>query len=228
MVAMELPESRAHEPVLAPDKPETRADSLQGWISLGEPVAIRITPENVDEDKQLRAFVEAEAATYIYHMVGLTCTFRPRDGEPFVNARLMVQLARTGHDQPSQPIAWSMDPLRLTRPVEYKRKVEVGAKLELLHATIGPTMSSEQSFAADDTFIDGLNLRQSTPIWEFRRTKSVEIRGSHLLAMVVRSPRDSVTHGDVTLSANVSRRQLGVISYQAAFPDSPGLTFSLT
>ena len=237
MIVFEAPEIPEHDLILEPENRITRGsgtesvDPLEGWVSIGEPVPVPLTIDSVSEDKDLVNFLKSENAEHFkFHRVHLSCTFRPHN-DPFVNAWLKVQLARSDDIQTPQPIAWSMKPRRLEKFVEISRTVKIGASLKILPEVaelgIGSGSERKQTWQHNEVFLEALNELQSDPIWEFTKTDKEPIRKSHRFDLVVRSPKDAVTGGMVSLSATVERKRLGIIPYKAAFPDNPQLTFQL-
>lgn len=235
MVSFDLPEPTWHELALEPETvttkgaPSAPAERLEGWISLGQPVSVPVTLESVADDAELRQFLTAHRAEFKFYLVHLACTFRPAAGEKFANAWLEVKLAREDSTPEPLPIAWSMEPHRLEKAVEFSRTVKLGASLKLAGLVTGPEASVEEQKKWTDAeiFLEALNELQSDPVWEFTMTKSTEIRGLHRLAMVVRVPREAPAQGHVSLSASVQRKRLGLIPYRGTFPDAPYLTFRL-
>jgi len=60
----------------------TAGGALDGRISLGGPIAVRLTPDYVAGDADLRLYVEQEAAHSIYHLVHLSLSFEAERNTP--------------------------------------------------------------------------------------------------------------------------------------------------
>jgi len=237
MVTIEVQETTFHDLTLEAEPRVTRGKGslpehlLNGWVSLGEPVAVSITSGDLfKDDDALRQLVEAQSAKYRYHLIYLACTFRAREGEPFVNAYLEVRLAHLNGDQEKQPIAISMRPFRLENPVEISRTVNLGASVPLVPQVINAETGIELTETAtqQDIFLEALNEGQSNPVWGFYRTARAEIRGMHRLFLITRTPTEVAGTGTVKLSATVQRKHFGIIPYIDPYPNSPQQSFHLT
>ena len=238
MLTLELPPIETwHEPVLQPDRSRvTKAlafdapSPLSGWISLGEPIVLPITVDQVHkDDKELRQFLELNGDRFKFYLVHMACTFQPSAGERFRKAWLTVQLVREDGSAASPPIAWSMQPSRIAQSVSVSRTVELGASLKLAEMVEGPKaeVKQEKEWTESQVFLEALNELQPNPVWEFTRTKMAEIRGGHRLVLVVKCPRETAALGLLGLSATVERKRLLVISYQAELPGAPRLVFRM-
>jgi hypothetical protein len=197
----------------------TRPPAPRGGVSLGEPVAVALTPDFATEDAALRAFLEAEPSRY--WLVHLACTFRLDEDEdaPLHKAWLRTELGA----ERGRPIAWSMTPMRLARATERSRTLKLGADAKLAQAGVEAGSATEGSLV----YLEALHLLEPTPTWEFSRTEADEIRGSALLALVVRAPSDAAVQGTVALSAVARSRRFGVLPFKAELADRPSLTFRL-
>ncbi len=238
MLTLELPPIETwHEPVLKPDQSHVtkglgigESNQLNGWISLGEPVALPIGVDQAREDnKDLRRFLELNGGQFKFYLVHLACTFKPSSGEQLLKAWLTVQLAREDGSPGSPPIAWSMKPGRLAQPVSVSRTVEIGVSLKLADIVEGPEagVKQEKIWTESQIFLEALNELQSDPVWEFTRTDTAEIRGGYQFVLVVRCPRETACLGSMRLLATVERKRFLLISYRSDFPDAPRLTFRL-
>jgi hypothetical protein len=196
---------------------------LRDRLSLGEPLALPLTPDRTGEDAALRAFVEAEAATSGYWLVHLACTFTPADDERLERAWLTVSLERDDGAQAPGPIAWSMAPMRLERPLQRGRTLKIGANAAF--ASAGVETGTTTTGAA--VYLAALNLQEPTPTWEFTRTAADEIRGATQLALVVRAPRAAPVSGTVELTAALRTRRFGLLPMRAETLARPAIGFRL-
>ena len=202
---------------------EVHPRELRARLSLGDPLSVALTPDFAADDDELRAFVEGEAASARYWLVHLACTFTPADAERLESAWLTVTLRREDGGGNPRPIAWSMSPMRQERPVQRSRTLKIGAKAKVIEANVdvGATVTGGL------IYLEALNLQESTPSWEFRRTGADEIAGSCRLALVVRGPREVGVDGTVELTATVRTRRFGLLAVRADVPDRPSITFPL-
>jgi hypothetical protein len=143
MVLIELPEIEEREVVLEPqlrrvrrsgvDDPEAQR-ALRGRIAVGGPRTLRLTSENLDEgqlEPMARRFLEQEAADFDFYLAHMTCTFRPVHDEPFTKAVLAIELQGPATAE-AQPIAWSMQPERLTKPRTLTSAVKLTPSMKIL------------------------------------------------------------------------------------------------
>lgn len=235
MLTIELPEMQGdtwRDLALEPEVRATKggkqapAERLEGWVSLGEPVVLPLTPERLADDPALRDFVAREE--FAFCLVHLACSFRPREGEPFANAWLEVLLARADGMPRPLPVAWSMYPRRLEKAVEVSRTVRLGASLKVEDiAGAESGMEQEERWTHHEVYLQALNELQPNPIWEFHSTPRAEIRGLQRLVLVVRAPKAAPAQATVRLSATVRRKRLGIIPYTTAHPGAPDTSFNL-
>jgi hypothetical protein len=225
---LEIPELEQVDAVLRPGGDITRGGAtpveVDGRLSLGEPVALAMTPEFASGDEVLRAFVEAEADVSRYWLVHLACTFVAGGNEPLYKAWLAVELASADRAASSAPIAWSMTPMRLARPSQSSRTLKLGTDAKFAQASVEAGRTTETSLV----YLEALHLRESTPTWEFSRTSADEIHGTMLMALVVRAPASVAVDANVQLTAVVRSRRFGVVPFRAELRDRPRLAFRLT
>ena len=180
---------------------------------------------SVQDDHELQQFIEQQSSEFQFYLVLLACSFSPSDDEPFVRAWIEVQLSRADKTDGTHPIAWSMKPKRTTTPIDFSNKLEVGGSLKFPLADVSTKGEENKTWSREYIFIDALNELHDHPIWQFSKTPLQELRGSHRLAMIVRSPIESGTTASVGLSATVQRKRFGLIAYNAAFPEGKRKNF---
>ena len=232
MITFDLPDPPERDLVLTPKPeyfrgkaadPETR-ESLRQRISVGGPVYRRIDAGSTD-DAELRHFLEAEAADSDFYLLHLTCTLRPGADDPFTEVLIELDLAQSGG---AEPIAWSMDPDRISDPVELSRTVSLGPTLKFFGVGVDLKAEQERKVTKQEIFLEALYELESTPSWGLYRTSASELRGLHRFRLVVRTPKGSVVSGTMLIEAKVQRRHFGVVPFSAALEDVPEpLTFEL-
>jgi hypothetical protein len=190
---------------------------LAGRVALGGPCAVPVTAEYVAEDPALRAFVEQESATSLYHVVHLSVSFAPRPTAPRLG-RVSVELRLASTSTAVEPVAWSMTPLRVSSTVHVQDSVRLGPQLKLEHAQvslgeIGRSVSRDRG----EVFLQALRELRSDPAWEFTRTRAISLSGSHRLVLVVRASRD----GETSISGAVRAVTRGNLlrRYERELPD---------
>jgi hypothetical protein len=229
MLTLDLPEIELHEVALEPDsrralRGEPEEDTtLRSRVELGQIVSVPLKADMAGDDPVLRHFLEAETADYKFHLVRLSCGFKPADGEKFSRAWLKVPLRREDGVMEPGPIAWSMAPLRQVKSVKVSTTAKIGSKLEILESGI----EAGEEYERDEIFLEANKPQSSDPYWEFQKTDKVEIRGTFLLSLVVRSPTTSVIRGGVLLSVTVQHTRLLFLPVKSALGHLPDLSFRL-
>jgi hypothetical protein len=232
MISFDLPDPPERDLVLTPKPGYFRGkaadpaagEPLRQRIGVGGPVYRTIDTDSTD-DAELRHFLEAEAADSDFYLLHLTCTLRPDADDPFTEVLIELDLAQADG---TGPIAWSMDPDRISDPVELSRTVSLGPTLKFFGIGIDLTAGQERKVTRQEIFLEALYELQSTPSWGLYRTSTSELRGLHRFRLVVRAPKGSVVSGTVLVEAKVQRRHFGVVPFSAALADVPGpLTFEL-
>lgn len=214
---VDMPEPVWTEAILEPEVRVTKggdapvAGPLPGRLLLGRPVRVRLTAERA-RDPALQTFIEGHAGRHDFTLVHLGCTFRPAEDEPFARASLQVRLSRAnGSDGGSEPIAWSMWPLRESEVLDDSTTTEIGAEAKVFTAKVQRTVAVKRR----DVWLEALGELRSDPGWEFTRTPRIPISGSYRLILVVMSDAGAAFGGQVDVTASVERRLLGLVSYRA-------------
>lgn len=231
MIAIELPDPPMQDLVLVPKAEQFRGEAaqpearepLRHRISIGGPVHRRVNADSTD-DAELRRFLVEEAADSDFYLLHLACTLRPSEDEPFKEVLIELDLAQKGGT--GAPIAWSMEPDRMTDAVELSRTFSLGPTLKFAGAGVGLKAGQGRKITKQEVFLEAMYELQSTPSWGLYRTSSTELRGLHRFHLVIRAPKDSVVSGTTLVEAKVQRRRFGVIPFTAGLADAPQrLTF---
>jgi hypothetical protein len=205
----------------------TRADreddtvALEHWLELGYPVPVALTSQRTAGDEALKAFVEGDTEAR-YWLVHLACTFSPPQGRRLEQAWFTVGLKRDDGEAPP-PIAWSMTPAHLERPLSHEDGVEVGAGAKFVTVRA----QSKRTVAGGDTYVEAFGLQQEDAVWEFTRTRTHEISGSTALALVARCPAGAAVTGVVELTATVRDRRNVLRSVRSRIRSGDRFTFTL-
>lgn len=228
MITLTLPEPKLHEFPLQADARQVRGGKkptkLRGAVDLGEVISLPLEPSLAGDDAVLKHFLQQEGSGYRFHLLRLACGFRPGEGETFDQAWLEINLRREDGLPAPAPIAWSMDPRRLAKPVETTRTVKLGSKLEFLEGEIGV----ERKSSGERAFLEAFRAQEPRPFWEFKATGEVALAGSYLLHLVVRSPAAAPTGGEVSLSVGVKQAKYLLFYQEGVVAAHPALAFSLT
>src|SRR5262245_51494157 len=119
MLEFSLPALSSNEIVLQPETRSVRkgrekatpiaGEHLRSRLTLGTPVAVRLTPKTVAGYPEAVAFLDQEKS-FGFYLVHLACTFHHQDSEPFEEAWLQVKLRRQDNLPDPPVIAWSLVP----------------------------------------------------------------------------------------------------------------------
>ncbi|WP_069767521.1 hypothetical protein [Streptomyces sp. LUP30] len=212
MIELADPQLTAQDIVLTADDPARGGESppgtagepksLAGRIRLGGPHAVRLTPKELSADPDLARYAEEQATLYDHYLVRLSVTFVPQLRGPRLKfANVSVQLVSGWGPN---PVAHSMDPIRLTDPVQVERVRRLGPQLSLLgaDAALGE-MSRSVGYIANQPLVQALDLGGSSPSWDFRPTTATELTGTYPLSLVVRSGAGSEAELRCTVTAGV-------------------------
>ena len=153
----------------------------------------------------------------------MACSFVSSEDTRFGQAWLTVRLGRGDDRVEPTPIVWSLTPQRSERFVAQTRTVKVGAKLWLGEGNV----EVQSSGSHGEIFLDTYGLQEPSCTWEFTRTSSDEIRGTHRLALVTRAPADAPVNGTVELTATVQRKRFGLFTYRVMLDGGAAVEFSL-
>lgn len=206
------------------DKPDLAGDSasapapapepvLAGRVAVGGPVAAKVSKAMVDADPALAAFVESQEATSRYMLLHLAVTFQSTDDDPPLESA-SVEFKLTS-ESGALPIAWSMAPAVVSHPSQIAQTVKIGPQLKLFGVEAsGLSVERSRTYQSDEVFLEALRELRSDPAWEFSRTRTMTLRGSHRLIMIAQGPRGTSAKGEIKIRAAVRRRH--VFSYRAA------------
>ncbi|MEU2684647.1 hypothetical protein ABZ654_12410 [Streptomyces hygroscopicus] len=203
MIDVILPELPERElALLSEETPQPSDPRLAGRVVLGGPVALPVTAELVEPDRDLLDFLETEADNAVYHLVHLSVTCARDAPAPALHS---VNLDVTLTAEPVRrgttvfpPVAWSMTPRQLTEKAD--------ATAPAFAARLGPRLGFRHGVRTaygERMCLEARRELRSDPGWEIRHTPAVRIGGTYRMAMVVRAPRGAVSRAAVAVGATV-------------------------
>src|SRR4051794_33336749 len=209
--------------------PDARRPLMQR-LAVGGPRTIPLTPETLyrgELEPEARRVFAHQGAAFDFYLVHLTCTFRPVNDEPFMTAAVTIEL-RGPASAEQEPIAWSMQPERLTTTRWLSTSIKLTPALKIIGVGLEGEAGRSEQWESHDVFVQALYEGLPTPTWELTTTRTAPIDGMQRFALIVRAPKATTTQALVTIRATVRRRRWGVIPYHAAFPaGAPALEFQL-
>jgi hypothetical protein len=228
MITFEVPASHSTRMVLVAEPRRERGEvsivEPTSWIDLNDPVSLTLQQQPVHEDKELERFLAADDRRYRYDYVKLGCTFGPQGSERFEKAWMKVDLKAVGESPlEEQPICWSLFPLNEYDQVEETLSTKIGSSAKVLSAEIGASSKVTRRLYSIRGFREG----GSKPFWEMYGTEAASLNGVFRFHMVVRSPADAHTMGEVRLEAVISNRSFFVFREKRPYNDLPVQEFHL-
>jgi len=219
-----LPELEFTDLALSPVDAPTRGEAepaIDQLVRIGGPVALPIIAGDLASDREVSAFITANSQSFSFHVIYLAFSARPPEGYPLERVVLSFSLQRQDGGTPD-PIALSMTPRTLDRPVEMSRTVKLAVPLKVVEAGVeqSRTTTSQQSF------LQSYNELRPDPYWELQRVEGVPIRGSQRLCMVVQAPRGPC-EGRLTVQVTVRGRRLGFFPHVGAPRDGVPISFPI-
>jgi len=182
---------------------------LDDLIVVGQPRSVRLTPEGAADDSDLARFIEAEAQSWHYHLVVLSCTFAPTESRHIASAWIQIRLAGDNASEPAEPVAASMEPTRLERI----RDISVTAKIAvpcIFTTEIGVTGAGQ----AQQVLLEARYEGTSRPAWHFMETRQASVSGMQRLRLIVRAPAAAAaTTGTINVGATVRYKRFGVKAF---------------
>jgi hypothetical protein len=188
---------------------------LRSTVALGG-AAVQITEQYAAEDRDLLAFIRAEADSRSFHCLHLSCAFQPAGDERFESAELRFVGTDDVH-------VWSMEPERASHPTQGRTTLRLDAKAVLL----GVGVEHERASAREAPFITAFGLHETEGHWAITRVRGVELFGSHRFhAVFATSSKEVLSRVDAGVGVVISRRR-GLRREQLALGSGPRVKLTL-
>jgi hypothetical protein len=173
MLQFSLPDLSSNEVILQPEIRTVKGSSL----TLGTPVAVRLTPKTVASYPEAVAFLDQEKR-FGFYLVHLACSFHHQDAEPFEEAWLQVKLRRQNNLVEPPVIAWSLIPQKEEDTEEMFQSLKLGAKLKFVTGGFNSAAGVERKSKFRHSFLSAFGLQESEQYWYFRRLETRDIEGA--------------------------------------------------
>lgn len=192
-------------------------DREGGRLRAGTIFAMPLSSKTVS-DEGLASFIEAQAGSFDYHLLRTVCTFIDTDKQRFESAWIKVSLSRPdGESDPDQlPVAWSLEPERLTQPSGIVRDIEISASLKLVTGKMSSTGPVPEA-----TYLQGKFGASSRPTWYLKRVSGRAIDGDVDLRIVARIAGGVQGCAEVSIGAAVRRKLGRTVPYVADLASQP-------
>ncbi len=223
-----FPEINFAPAIMLPAAEETVMDAAapavtRGWtpgaqLSVGEPVAIALSPEWAASSADLAGFIAAEAATHRYWLVHLACTLVPAPDCRIERISLTCYLGLEKGSPGQPPIAMSMTPERVmdVRSLKNEWSVKLGAGLKLLTPEVGYDHVTEREKGA--SAVVAYNLLGSQPFWAMQENDQLPLEGSFRFALVARAERTAQANLRLAITGSARARRLGLFPFRSDLP----------
>jgi hypothetical protein len=189
------------------------ADDL---IVVGQPLSLRLTPENARKDDELAHFIEAEAGQWHYHLITFSCTFVPAEDRQIAAAWVQVELTNASATEYPAPIATSMEPVKESRVRSISATAKIGVPCILLAPEISITGTKEQEQVLLEARYEGT----PRPAWHLGETRWATVSGLQRLRLIARASASTEVTGVLSAGATVRYGRFGrsTFSYRSQGP----------
>jgi hypothetical protein len=189
------------------------ADDL---IVVGQPLALRLTPEIVKKDDELAHFIEAEAGHWHYHLIAFSCTFVPSEDRQIAAAWVQVELTNASATEHPAPIATSMEPVKEARIRSISATAKIGVPCILLSPEISVTGATEH----EQVFLEARYEGTPRPAWHLGETRWATVSGLQRLRLIARASASTEVKGVLSAGATVRYGRFGLrtFSYRSQGP----------
>lgn len=200
------------------DSPQDVAEE-PGRISFGRAEPVAVTPATAGIDDALRASL-ADDADHRYFVLAFTCSFRP-DDNPLVESRVVVRLtAERSEDGDDPPIARSLEPDRLVKPIERTIGFSLTPKVTFAGVDVeGGGITRQDTIDVQEFYLVATGKGEGTAEWFFRATEAVALEGMHDLRLIAQVRLGAGARAEVKMTAKIRRRAAGIVPYRAALPE---------
>lgn len=197
---------------------------VSGRIAIGRPLCTALDVDAVDAET--RPFLAARKDSAFW-LLGLTCSFLALEDAPINRAWLQVRLDSLPPEETAESLAWSMEPLSLSDPVQIAQSTKLSASLKLRSELVpvegGPSTERGKTseYTRNAPFVEAHGEGTAKPSWIFTRTKVTEVRGVHRMRAVVEMPVSRATRAEVSVGATLRLKKFGLITYKSELADLP-------
>lgn len=178
-------------------------------ITLSRPECFDLIALSATQGVRLSPMIASQGDRSDFWAVHWACTFRPSPTSEFVRASVAVQLELTPPTPNSEAVAYDMFPRDVKTPITVKRGFTISPEIQFKFGEIAEASakvgSAERAseYALYEPQISAFALGESTPGWDFERTKGQAVRGVKELYLLVKKPKGNALWGRFKLSAAV-------------------------
>ena len=185
------------------------------------PVAVTSPTPDID-DLELSRDLEGDQ-DHRFFSLAFTCSFRP-DDDPLLESRLVINLR---FEQPDaggdSPIARLLQPVLLAKPIERLTIFNGVPNFTVWVASFGGVGKTQQDKVdVQDAYLVANGKGEASAEWFFRATKAVKLEGMHDLRLIAQVPRGVPTVAELSMTAKIRRRFVGIVPYRAVLPEKLG------
>lgn len=165
--------------------------AIRSTITIGRSDVLPIGPDDIEDDA-LRAYLSSLEGLSVLTRITLRLSFRPRGDEVFERALFTVALSATDATAAEQPIARLLAPQRLVSgPYTIRKGLTLGVSPGVPGAQLNLHGDWARETEVQPCFVIGRGEGESDAEWDYQRTATMRLDGSHEMALVAESRHNS-------------------------------------
>jgi hypothetical protein len=176
---------------------------VKSRLTVGRSDALCVEPEEVIVDPAVASYLHEREEELVLVRLALRMSFRPSHGERFDRALFVVTL-RAVDDDADEPFARVLVPDRLeSSPSTSSKGLTLGLHGGVLGAGVDAQRSSSRTVEVQRPYVYAAGQGESDPEWRYERTETMDLVGSHEMAMIVEARRNVSAFAEISVSATV-------------------------
>ena len=181
-------------------------------VVVGMPDSENLISRFVEEKREIPREIRRMTDDYDFHLVSLSCSFRPDPDCRFVWARFGVELnawSDPGELHEERPIAYDMFPDEVLSEIKHVKEIKIDPELKfnIFTVQIGSKLfdiTTKKELIVYEPQIFAYGIKTSSVSWDFESTEEKGIWGNKRnLFLIVKAPKNSRIKGRFLLGADV-------------------------
>jgi hypothetical protein len=179
--------------------------AVQSRLTVGRSDALIVDADHVIADEALAEHLKRQADECVLVRLSLRMSFRPAADERFDRALFTVTLKTDDPGTEDQPFARVLAPDRLTSGTyTLARGVVLGLHAGVPGAELSAESSSTKTTELQPPYVYAAGVGESDPEWRYERTETMQLLGSHEMALIAEVRRGVAAHADIAADASVA------------------------
>lgn len=193
---------------------------VKSRLTVGRSDALCVEPGEVIADPTVASYLRERSEDLVLIRLALRMSFRPSGEERFDRALFVVTL-RAVDDDADEPFARVLVPDRLeSGPATSSKGLTFGLHGGVLGASVDAQRSSSKTVEVQQPYVYAAGQGESDPEWRYERTETMDLLGSHEMAMIVEAHRNVPAFAEISVSATV---RAGLHSTDVDWKPRPGI-----